>query len=64
MGDDNNVRDRVYKISSSGIFGVDRRPAIRDAKKLQYMYETIDETYGRYKTKGSIGARSAEVQYR
>ncbi len=58
---DNSVWDRIYKISSFGIFEVDRRPAIGDTKKLQYIYKTVNKTYSRYKTRGNTGAGSAEV---
>jgi len=63
MDGDNNVWDRVYKISSFGIFGVDRWPAIKDMEKLQYICEAVGEIYGCYETRGSIGVELAEVRY-
>ncbi len=64
IDNDNGVRDQIYKISSSSIFEVDKQPAIRNIEKLQYIYETVDKTYSRHKTKENIEIRSAEVQYK
>jgi hypothetical protein len=55
--------DRVHEISSSGMFGLDRRPDIADAEKLRYLCEAMGEDASRNQTRGSTWAGSAEVHH-
>lgn len=55
--------DRVYEISSSGMFGLDCRPDIADAEKLRYLCESMGEDSSWNQTRESMWAGSAEVRH-
>lgn len=60
--EEDQARDRVHDISSSGMFDLDCRPDIADAGKVRYLCEALGEAVSRDQISGGNRTGAAEVR--
>jgi len=61
--DVNSATEMIYKISSSGMFALDRGPDIADMEKLQYVCDALGQDAFHDQMGGSMWKGSAEVRH-